>query len=193
MDPSLPRRQSGHIWKLLVPTSRLLVQGDDNSTSTHTVYNGGSWQPASHFSERDACRRAWVGALTSSRGGRRRTQLSPVRSGMPRCTAKPPTFFFLRPLRSVTASTIRAIRPLLPDATPVAVAVGALRYAAVNASIGWPVAKPGLLRARYFCCYHYRFVPFLHACGLVEAGTAVRSSHRDGELLACILLLHDNG
>lgn len=86
-----------------------------------------------------------------------------------------PFFFFARSVPLPPQPSAPSGR-CSPDATPVAVAVGALRCAAVNASIGWPVAKPGLLRARYFCCYqyHYRFVRFLHACGLVEAGQAQR-------------------
>jgi hypothetical protein len=158
----------------------------------HTRYNGGSWQPASHFSERDA----WVCALTSSRGGRTetdsRTQPSPS-SGTDRASAPAGNhaaasrpiwdaamhgeaadlfFFFARSVPLPPQPSAPSGR-CSPDATPVAVAVGALRCAAVNASIGWPVAKPGLLRARYFC-YHYRFVRFIHACGLVEAGQAQR-------------------
>jgi len=36
-------------WKLLVPTSLVLVQGDN------TVGQLADWQPALHFRERDAC------------------------------------------------------------------------------------------------------------------------------------------
>lgn len=52
------------------------------------------------------------------------------------------------PLRSTTASSIRALRPLPADATRVAVSVGALRCRGRFHWLAgqWAVAKPGLLR-----------------------------------------------
>lgn len=82
------------------------------------------------------------------------------------------------PLRSTTASSIRALRPLPADATRVAVSVGALRCRGRFHWLAgqWAVAKPGLLRPD---SSHSS----MWTCG-GRHSTAVRSSHRDGELLA---------
>jgi hypothetical protein len=178
----------------------------------HTRYNGGSWQPATGVALQRKGRvgvcvdeqpwRADGDGLTdptfsflwdrpSQRSGWQSRRRLPSDLGCRDARRnRRPFFFFARSVPLPPQPSAPSGR-CSPDATPVAVAVGALRcrgrFQFYWLASGQTRASSRPLLLLLPVPLPIRPIPpCMWTCG-GRAGTAVRSSHRDGELLDCIL------